>query len=96
MTAFVVAQVRPRDPEKMSAYAAAAVETLKPYGGEILHRGEFQSALLGEADPHGFGVMRFPDAQSAKDWFASAEYQSVAPLREAAADMSFVLYEAIG
>ncbi len=96
MTALVVAQVKLKDPDKMAAYAEAVPATLAPFSGEILHRGKYEATLLGDASPHGLGVLRFPDPQSAKTWFASPEYQAVAPLRDAAADMTFVLYELAG
>lgn len=93
MTALVVARVTPRNSEKMGEYAAAAAKTLSPFGGEIIHRGKFEKTLLGEADPHGLGVMRFPSTQAASDWFASPDYQDIAPLREEAAEMTFVVYD---
>jgi len=96
MPALLVAQIHPRDSSKMPAYAAAAAPTLAAFGGEVLHRGSFQSVLLGNAEPHALGVLRFPDVQSAKNWFASPAYQAVAQLREEAADMTFVLFDIAG
>lgn len=96
MTALVIAQVKLRNPDKMAAYAEAANKSFEPFGGEILHRGSFEAVLLGEAQPHGLGVMRFPDTLSARQWFNSPQYQAVAPLRDEAAEMSFVLYEIAG
>lgn len=96
MAALVIAQINQRDPNKMAAYAEAAAKTLAPYGGEILHRGRFDATLLGKAHPHGLGVLRFPDTHSARRWFVSPEYQAVAPLRDEAAEMTFVLYDLAG
>jgi uncharacterized protein (DUF1330 family) len=93
MPALLVTHTRARAPEKLSAYAAAAAPTLAPFGGEVLHRGAYNSTMLGQAEPHGVGVIRFPDAQSANDWFTSPAYQAIAPLREEAAEMTFVLYD---
>lgn len=92
----MIAQIKPRDASKMPAYAAAAAPTLAVFGGEMVHRGSFQCVLLGETAPHALGVLRFPDVQSAKAWFASPAYQAIAPLREEAAEMTFVLYEIAG
>jgi uncharacterized protein (DUF1330 family) len=42
--------------------------------------------------PHGTGIIRFPDAEAATAWFNSPAYRELAELRDAAADMTFVLY----
>lgn len=93
MTALVIANVSLRNPDKMPAYAEAAAKTLAAFGGEVIYRGKFDSVLLGDGQPHGLGVLRFPDVEAAKGWFASPDYQAIAPLRDEAADMKFVLYD---
>jgi uncharacterized protein (DUF1330 family) len=55
-------------------------DTFKPYGGEFLvhggdldvHEGEWDGALV---------IIRFPDADSAAQWYDSADYQRILPLR---------------
>jgi len=39
-------------------------------------------------------IIRFPSVDAANGWFASPEYQALAELRTAAAEMQFTLYEA--
>lgn len=96
MSAIVIVRIKPRDASKMPAYAAAAAPTLAAFGGELVHRGAYDSVLLGEAEPHALGVLRFPKVDAAKAWFNSPAYQAVAQLREEAAEMTFVLYELAG
>lgn len=93
MTALVIAHVKPKNPEKMPSYAEAAAKTLAPFDGRVVHRGKYAATLLGEAEAHGLGIMQFPDTLSAKSWFASPQYQAIAPLRDEAAEMTFVVYE---
>lgn len=93
MTALVIVQVRPRAAEKLAEYSAAAAATVKAFGGEFIQRGKFLEALAGHAVPHGLGIIQFPTPKDANDWYASAEYQAIIPLRNEAADMSFLLYE---
>jgi uncharacterized protein (DUF1330 family) len=38
-------------------------------------------------------VIRFPDAGSAAGWYASADYQTLIPLREQAADIVLISFE---
>lgn len=93
MSALIIAHVKPKNPEKLLAYAEAAGRTLERFGGRILHRGTYATALLGAAEPHGLGVMQFPDTDAARQWFASDAYQAIAPLRDEAAEMTFVIYD---
>ena len=95
VAALVIVEVRPRAAEKL-ADSAAAAPTVAAFGGEFIHRGKFVSSLAGSGTPHGLGIIRFPDVDAAKNWFASPEYQAIVPLREAAAEMTFHLYEAAG
>ena len=39
-------------------------------------------------------VIRFPDPASLRGWFESPAYQALIPLREAAADVTLIGYEA--
>jgi uncharacterized protein (DUF1330 family) len=39
-------------------------------------------------------VIRFPDRAAVEGWFASDAYQALIPLRERAADLVLVSYEA--
>ena len=96
VAALVIVEVRPRAAEKLADYSAAAAPTVAAFGGEFIHRGKFVSSLAGSGTPHGLGIIRFPDVDAAKNWFASPEYQAIVPLREAAAEMTFHLYEAAG
>jgi uncharacterized protein (DUF1330 family) len=93
MTTLLMATIRPRDAAQMAAYGAAAAPTVAAFGGEFLYRAAFAGALLGQTDPHNAAVIRFADADTARAWFNSPAYQALAPLREAAAEMTFTLYD---
>ena len=54
--------------------------TLAPYNGHfIVHGGE--PTMLEGTDPGAFIVIEFPDRSAALDWYASAAYQEILPLR---------------
>ncbi len=93
MPAFFISQAVVKDPVKMEQYAARAAETLKTHGAEPLLRGGFAAALLGEGTAHATGVVRFPDLAGLRAWFESDAYQALAPLRDAACDMTLLAYE---
>ncbi|MEM6595885.1 MAG: DUF1330 domain-containing protein, partial [Pseudomonadota bacterium] len=63
------------------------------HGGEFVALGDKVSALVGEEEKRSIAIVSFPDAATAKAWFASPEYTACKPLREAAAEMQFTLYE---
>jgi len=55
-------------------------ETLAQYDGHfIVHGGA--SEMLEGADPGVLIVIEFPDRSHARDWYASAAYQEILPLR---------------
>ncbi|SEN36669.1 Uncharacterized conserved protein, DUF1330 family [Roseovarius tolerans] len=94
MTALLIARINVLDPESMQAYGAAAGPTVAAHGGEFIARGKFASSLLGDESAQAVAIMRFPSLDAANAWFASPEYQALATLRTAAADMQFALFEA--
>lgn len=93
MSVLIISSVKLKDEKKYAAYGAAAGATLASFGGQLVRKGAFVGVLLGEAEPHNVGIMQFPDLEAAQSWFQSPEYRELAPLRDAAADMSFVLYQ---
>ncbi|MCH8113638.1 MAG: DUF1330 domain-containing protein [Proteobacteria bacterium] len=94
MTAFFVATAKVKDPTKYGDYAQKAGASMKEFGGEIIVRGQVREVLAGGADHNGVGIVRFPDVKSLTDWYASPAYQAIIPLRDEAADMTIVAYEA--
>lgn len=59
MSALLISRIRVRDPEKLKAYSKAAAPTVATHGGEVIARGSFATALLGEGQQHMTGIMRF-------------------------------------
>jgi uncharacterized protein (DUF1330 family) len=54
--------------------------TLAPYGGRFIVHGARPSMLEG-SDPGTMVVIEFPDRTHAEDWYGSAAYQEILPLR---------------
>ena len=54
-----------------------------------------QAAAYSGASPHAdIVVLRFPDLAAANGWFSSEAYQSLIPLRQEAAEVVLLCYEA--
>ena len=92
MTAFFVARVSIKDPEKFQDYAQKAAATFGPHGGEPVLRGALTGALVGTADHQAVGIVKFPSREALDAWFASPAYQAIVPLRDEAAEMTITTY----
>ena len=54
--------------------------TLAPYGGHFIVHGASPEVLEG-SNPGTMVVIAFPDRSSAQEWYASADYLAILPLR---------------
>ena len=93
MSAFVIATVTVKNPEKFAEYGRLSGPSMEPFGGEVHLRGKFSSQLGDGQDHSASAVLRFPDIQSAKDWHASPAYQEIIPTRDEGADVILTFYE---
>lgn len=93
-SAYVVGHITVKDPAKWAEYTSRVPATLGPSGAELVFRGR-KAAVLGGEHPHtDIVVIRFPTIERANQWFSSAAYQALIPLREQAADVDLISYEA--
>lgn len=92
MNAFFIGTITINDPEKFQQYAAAAKLTMDQYQGELLVKGKAEGVLAGELDHQIAVVVQFPGVQQANNWYNSAEYQALIPLRDEAVDINIALY----
>ena len=81
MSALIVVDLTPMDSEKLASYSALAAETLIPFGGEFIAKGNIES-LHGAAIYQKKVVIQFPDHESALNWYRSDNYQKIIPSRD--------------
>ncbi|MBS0337945.1 MAG: DUF1330 domain-containing protein [Proteobacteria bacterium] len=93
-SAYVVGNIKVKDPAKWAEYRSKVPETLAPWGAELLFRGKQAAVFSGESPHPEIVVVRFPSVTAANDWFSSPAYQAIIPLREQAADVVLLSYEA--
>jgi uncharacterized protein (DUF1330 family) len=92
--AYLVGNITVKSPEKWADYTRQVPGTLLPWDAELVFRGR-QAAVLAGENPHAdIVVIRFPDLAAVDGWFSSPAYQSLIPLREQAADVVLVCYQA--
>jgi uncharacterized protein (DUF1330 family) len=90
---YIVGDVTVADPERYRDYAAHTESTLEPFGGRFIVRGGASEVLEGSWDPGRLVVIEFPDADSARGWYASEAYRAILPIRQEASTGSLVLVE---
>ena len=93
MPACVIGHIKVKDQDKWAEYRSKVPQTLVQWEGEVLFRGKRVKVLSGEHSYVDVVVIRFPDAMSVTEWYNSAGYQALIPIREQAADMVLVSYE---
>lgn len=77
MAAHIVATVRIHDREKFGEYLKAVAGVAEKYGGEYVLRGKVAEVLEGDVDPAELVVvLRFADAEKARAYVNSPEYQA--------------------
>jgi uncharacterized protein (DUF1330 family) len=92
--AYVIGHLTVKNAEKWAKYRNQVPATLEPWGAELILRGKRIAILAGEHPHSDIVVIRFPDKAAASSWHSSPAYQALIPLRQQAADMVLLTYEA--
>jgi uncharacterized protein (DUF1330 family) len=92
--AYLVGNVTVKDAVRWAEYTRQVPDTLRPWGAELVFRGKKVAVFSGESPHADIVVIRFPDVAAMNQWFASPAYQSLISLREQAADVVLLGYEA--
>lgn len=90
MKTLMIVDVTALDKTKLAEYSALAAGTLQAFSGQFIAKGVIE-VIHGEAIFQSKAVIEFPDKESAKNWYNSAEYQAIIPLREQAINSQFHL-----
>jgi len=90
MRAYIIVDLTPTNPEKLQRYSAEASETIAAFGGQFLAKGPIE-ALHGDMPHKMKAIIEFKDRETAKNWYDSAAYQKLVPLRDEGMDSQFHL-----
>jgi uncharacterized protein (DUF1330 family) len=95
MSAYVVVEFTVKDPDVYrERYSAAAGQTAKEHGGEVLAAGGWE-ILHGDGSLTSGALVRFPDLETARNWYNSPEYQQLIDVRGSAMDARFSLLDGL-
>ncbi len=96
MAAYVLAQGRVVDEEKLNQYLAGAGGTLAPHNAKVLVYTMTPEVVEGEVENNRTVLIEFPDMDSAKAWYNSPDYAAVRGFRMEGAPGTLVLLEGMG
>lgn len=96
MAAYLIADIAIHDPAAFEDYRKAVPATIAAYGGRYLVRGGASEVAEGSWQPKRVIVLEFPSMQRARQWYNSAEYQAILPLRLKASTGNAVFVEGAG
>lgn len=90
MSALIIVDLTPTDTEQLTRYSAQAGATLVPFGGEFIAKGAIET-LHGDSAFKIKVVIRFPDRDSALNWYKSDAYQEIIGIRDLGMNSQFHL-----
>lgn len=93
MSAYVLLDIEVRDQEMYAQYVARATAIIEKAGGRYLVRGGKVTPLSGTWQPKRLVVIEFSSVEQARQCFSSAEYLTIAPLRERATISNAIIVE---
>jgi uncharacterized protein (DUF1330 family) len=96
MPAYILAEIQVTDAAAYEPYRPLAAASIARFGGRYLVRGGKADLFEGAPEPERMVVIEFPDADSARRWYNSEEYQAALKIRLAASRGRVMLVEGAG
>ena len=84
MPAYILADIQVTDPAGYDQYRPLAAASIARSGGRFVVRGGKVDLLEGAPEPERIVVIEFPDADTARRWYSSEEYQKALKIRQSA------------
>ena len=91
--AYMVADARSSDPERMAEYRRLAQLAVEKFGGRYLVRGSPYETLEGSWQPQRLVVLEFPSMDAARMFYDSPEYVAARTARAGVSDFDMLLAE---
>ena len=95
MPAYVVVNVRVKDPVRYEDYKKMAPASIAQYGGHYIARGGAVHVMEGDWKPERLVLLEFPSVERAREWWGCAEYADAKALRNATSDTQLVITEGL-
>jgi uncharacterized protein (DUF1330 family) len=95
MAAYVIVDLEITDPEGFKAYQKQAAATLEQYGGTYVVRGGKHEMMEGDWPLHTLVLIAFDSVEKAWQWYRSAEYTPLIPLRDQTATTRAIVVQGV-
>ena len=95
MAAYVIVDVSIADPEGYEEYRRQSAATVEAYGGRFLARGGAVTTLEGDWHPRRLVILEFESVARAQEWWSSAEYEAIKPIRQRTTDTQMIVVEGV-
>ena len=94
MAAYLIGHITVKDPELWERYVEGVGKSFEPYKAEIVFRGKRSKVLAGKHTHENTVVIQFSDQEILQDWYYSKEYQELIPIRDKAAAVDIICFDA--
>jgi len=91
MSVYVIIDITVIDQDVYEEYVARVPALVEQYGGRYLVRGGEVATLTGDWQPERIVVLEFDSSEQVQEFYASPEYQALAPLREQSTNSRAIL-----
>jgi uncharacterized protein (DUF1330 family) len=95
MPAYIVGDIHITDPDTYQAQVPTALATVARFGGRIVAGGGKIELLDGGPMPERIVIIEFPDAETARRWYRSDDYQSALKVRLSSSHGRLLLIEGV-
>ncbi len=95
MSAYIIVEVKVKDPVRYEDYKKLTPGSLKPYGGKFIVRGGKTELIEGTQEPERIVILEFENTEKAKAWWNSPEYSEAKKLRHSTAESRMILVEGV-
>jgi len=94
MSAYLIGHITVKDAELWEKYIEGVGKSLLPWEAKVVFRGKRSKVLTGDHSYDNTVVIQFPDQKALQDWYNSKEYQELIPIRDKAAAVVIISYDA--
>lgn len=94
MAAYLIGHITIKDFVEWKKYVDGVKASLIPFGADVIFRGKRSAVLTGVHSYHHTVVIRFSDQPTLQSWYNSKKYQELIPIRDKAADVVIISYDA--
>jgi uncharacterized protein (DUF1330 family) len=93
MPTYIVGDIHVTDPAAYEAHVSRALATIARFGGRVIAGGGKIDLLEGDPIPERIFIIEFPNAEAARRWYQSDDYQEALKVRLSASHGRVFLIE---